>query len=544
MVVLAESPQFSKSIGEKVSTVLPTTNNDWEMTIMYCTSGCNAWFPWVIVAVVLLSFCLSSLVYTIFSQKQLHANQLAEKQIQMVTNSRKAAQSERELNDFIAHEVRNPLAAAMSAVSFVSTSVNENEPLLTQESRDSVRADVRIIENALQFVNDLLRSMLDLHRARSNQLTLEEVLTDIKRDVLDSVASMLYHRDSMFVVEVDCPENLIVSVDRLRLKQVVLNLARNSLKFVEKGFVRLRAEPILGNGDVADRNKDTGIMIYVEDSGPGIPLEKREKLFARFQDSLDELSQGTGIGLSLCKKLVDLMGGSIVLDESYHSGIPGKPGTKLDIHIKCDIVEGTSDFEDQSSATNTNSSPEIEINPAQDLERGCGEDVPSSSLGGAVAITEELPVLPEEMNVLFVDDDMVLRKMFCRSLKIIRPKWNIQEASSGEAAIKIVAERQAMKSNEESVVDTSATATAKAFDIIFTDQYMTSVDKQLLGTETVRKLRAIGVTCFICGLSANDMEAPFIDAGADSFMIKPFPCKPEPLTKELLRVLNKKQFVY
>ena len=69
---------------------------------------------------------------------------------------------------------------------------------------------------------------------------------------------------------------------------------------------------------------------------------------------------------------------------------------------------------------------------------------------------------------------------------------------------------------------------------------MTSVDKQLLGTETVRKLRSDGVKSYICGLSANDMEEPFKGAGADAFMLKPFPCKPEPLTKELLRMLNRK----
>jgi signal transduction histidine kinase len=76
----------------------------------------------------------------------------------------------------------------------------------------------------------------------------------------------------------------------------------------------------------------------VEDSGPGIPVEKWEKLFFQFQDSLDELCQGTGIGLSLCKKLVDLMDGTIALDESRDSGIPGKPGSKLDIQIKCDVI--------------------------------------------------------------------------------------------------------------------------------------------------------------------------------------------------------------
>lgn len=498
VVTLAESDLFGNVTAREESVILPTTNNDWEMTVKYCVSGCNNWYVPVVASIVVLSLCIAGLVYTIFSQNQLHNNALAEKQAQLVASARKAARNERELNDFIAHEVRNPLAAALSACSFVSTTVNEKQPLKDEESKISVREDVHIMESSLQFINDLLRSMLDLHRARSAQLSLEFVPTDIKRDILDPVASMLYHRDSMFEVQVICPDNLIVSVDRLRLKQIVLNLARNSSKFVEVGFVRLRAQ-----------TTDDGIIIYVEDSGPGIPEEKREKLFSRFQDALDELQQGTGIGLSLCKKLVDLMEGSITLDDSYHSGLAGKPGAKLDIKIKCDIIniEELSLTEEESEGSLPMQTFDEEAPLVKNIEK-FGE------------VTE----LPDSLTTLFVDDDVVLRKLFSRALKRIRPNWIVHEAASGESALVMVE--------------------SESYDIIFMDQYMTSVDKQLLGTETIRALRAKGINCNICGLSANDMEEPFKSAGADTFMIKPFPCKPEPLTIELLRVLNKKEFVY
>jgi DNA-binding response OmpR family regulator len=77
------------------------------------------------------------------------------------------------------------------------------------------------------------------------------------------------------------------------------------------------------------------------------------------------------------------------------------------------------------------------------------------------------------------------------------------------------------------------------------DQYMASVQKQLLGTETTRALRSKGVTAKICGLSANDVEELFIEAGADSFMIKPFPCQKEALKQELVRVVSSsKQVVF
>jgi CheY-like chemotaxis protein len=78
---------------------------------------------------------------------------------------------------------------------------------------------------------------------------------------------------------------------------------------------------------------------------------------------------------------------------------------------------------------------------------------------------------------------------------------------------------------------------SQEFDIIFLDQYMTSAEKQLLGTETVRALRAKGCQSVICGLSANDMEVPFRAAGANAFVMKPFPCKEEPMLQELTRIL-------
>ena len=67
---------------------------------------------------------------------------------------------------------------------------------------------------------------------------------------------------------------------------------------------------------------------------------------------------------------------------------------------------------------------------------------------------------------------------------------------------------------------------------------MASIDKQLLGTETVRALRAKGVQATICGLSANDAREMFFQAGADAFMFKPFPCEIDALQEELAKIVS------
>jgi len=73
---------------------------------------------------------------------------------------------------------------------------------------------------------------------------------------------------------------------------------------------------------------------------------------------------------------------------------------------------------------------------------------------------------------------------------------------------------------------------------VFVDQYMASVEKQLLGTETVSAMRSLGIKSRICGISANDVSELFKESGANSFILKPMPTKSEVLVKELLRILN------
>lgn len=348
-------------------------------------------------------------------------------------SARQRARAEQELNDYIAHEIRNPLAAAMSACSFVKSAVTENPPLRDKESVQSVREDVNIIDSSLTFMNDLLRSMLDMHKAASKRIDVNMAPADLQQDILDPVAAMLYQRDSSFEVRVECPENLIIATDRLRMKQCVLNLGRNSTKFVEKGFINLVASVVNGK-----------VRILVEDSGPGIPEAKRENLFNKFQESLDVMEQGTGMGLCLVKHMTQLLGGDVWLDESYESGVPGFPGARFVIETNLapmsldECHEGLLHGEDDHLS--------------ESLRKSISE------LEGFVPSEEdEETKLPESLSVLFVDDDMVLRKLFARSIKKAVGTWTVQEASSGESALQIIKEQ--------------------SFDVIFLDQ----VSQKLLG---------------------------------------------------------------
>jgi Histidine kinase-, DNA gyrase B-, and HSP90-like ATPase len=305
------------------------------------------------------------------------------------------------------------VAAAISASSFITAAVHEKEPLSTHESITSVREDIGVINSSLQYVNDLLRNMLDMHKASCNQLHITLHPADLRKDILDPVAAIIYHKSKSFTVEIDCiPEDLVVTTDRIRLEQIVLNLASNSCKFVERGFVRLGAKI---------HESDGTVIVFVEDSGPGIPLDKRSGMFERFQASLDALNQGTGIGLSLCKSLAELLGGDVSLDESYDSGIEGCPGARFVIRLNIPPL-------DLQKANVCTTSHHHRHHGAADGSLNTGGD-------DAAYHAQELPTA---CRVLFVDDDVVLRKLFARAVRRVAPTWDIDEAANGETALRLV----------------------------------------------------------------------------------------------------------
>lgn len=171
------------------------------------------------------------------------------------------------------------------------------------------------------------------------------------------------------------------------------------------------------------------------------------------------------------------MDGVIYLDETYDSGVPGNPGARFVVNLKQPpidpkLVHGHLSIRDETGETT----------PLSDDENSVPHELPTS------------------LSVLFVDDDTVLRKLFSRSIRTVAPDWDIREASNGETALRLVE--------------------TEHFDLIFMDMYMASVEKQLLGTEAVRELRRRGVVDRICGLSANDKEVEFLQAGADCFCFK------------------------
>lgn len=146
---------------------IPAANKVWTVVILSVDGTFEPDVLFVILGGAIIgvaSICLSLWIWS-NNRRMIRFNRMkaqidAEKAALILTNAKETAKAERDLNDFIAHEVRNPVAAAMSATSFVKTAISVKDPLKDEEARKSVQEDVQIIDNALRFVNDLLRNML------------------------------------------------------------------------------------------------------------------------------------------------------------------------------------------------------------------------------------------------------------------------------------------------------------------------------------------------------------------------------------------------
>ena len=210
----------------------------------------------------------------------------------------------------VSHELRTPLNSVIGFSDLLLTMASPESPL-TDTQRDYLETIARNGRHLLDFINELL----DLSKIAAGrmQLSLEPLALDaLFREVADSVRAQLEARKHKLAIEPPS-EPLLVTADRGRLRQVLLNLLSNAIKFtIDGGRITLSAQL------AGDR-----VRVAVSDSGIGIAPEDQEKLFREFvqlDGSPSRRYEGTGLGLALSKRLVELQGGAIGVDSQLGKG--------------------------------------------------------------------------------------------------------------------------------------------------------------------------------------------------------------------------------
>jgi len=280
---------------------------------------------WVIFEdVILLHTCLRGrreLLEMSAQQAQVEGTaELVERQVVERTRELKVARDQaleavRMKSEFLAnmsHEIRTPMNGVLGFV----------ELLDKTELDEEQRSFVEVVRSSGELLLGVLNDILDYSKIESGRFDLEDVPFDLRREVdtvVDLLAPQAEKKSLEFLYSLRPPGSCWLRGDAMRLRQVLMNIAGNALKFTEHGEVVLRAAVVAG----ADGAESLTARFEVRDTGIGIAPEKLARLFQPFVQADGSTTRrfgGTGLGLAISRRLVSLMGGTIEVESQPGRG--------------------------------------------------------------------------------------------------------------------------------------------------------------------------------------------------------------------------------
>jgi signal transduction histidine kinase len=226
------------------------------------------------------------------------------KELEQATQlARHASEQKTQFMQDMSHQIRTPL----NIVHGFSQVLRDDCEMIPDDEKQQIAETMYVHTNALDYmVSKLLTaSLIESHQAISTNDTV--CCSEVAREAFDSTSSLIAHTAKM---RLDCrvSEEVNVKTNRHHLLIVLTELIFNALHFTKEGYVVMRIDSTNDN-----------VLFTVEDTGPGIPPDKAEFIFEKFT-KINLFTEGLGLGLFLCRRVVQLMGGSLTLDPQYTSG--------------------------------------------------------------------------------------------------------------------------------------------------------------------------------------------------------------------------------
>jgi PAS domain S-box-containing protein len=365
----------------------------------------------------------------------------------------------------MSHEIRTPLSVILGFGGLLG-----RDATLSPDQMEKVNTINRSGRHLLDLINDIL----DMSRIEAGRVTIQTTEFSLV-DLLDEVAEMFRFQVAAKGLQwqLEKPDRMpaLVSGDAARLRQVVINLVGNAVKFTESGKISVRVRM---DADMEDPDR-LCLTMEVEDTGPGIDPADLGHLFDPFeQGRLTRDMDGTGLGLPISRRLVELMGGRITVESREGSG------SCFRFHV---------------------------------MVKAAGEEVKTKAALSQIPAGLAPGTGPKR--ILVVDDKKTNRDLLTATLSF--PGFDIRTAENGEQALDVAA--------------------AWSPHAVFMDIRMPVMDgyeaiRRLKADETTADIPVIAITAVVFELDVNNM----FDAGADSFIGKPF--RPEEIFEVLGKTLQ------